>query len=72
MGTAHATPLSALFTKKRLGWLPPISMETREGLTPNSDLDWPEENTQTIVGGGTFFSSIRITKTSSYAQRPNE
>ena len=23
-------------------------METREGPTPNSDLDWPKENTQTI------------------------
>ena len=24
-------------------------METREGPTPNSDLDWPKENTQTIA-----------------------
>ena len=27
-------------------------METRERPTPNSDLNWPKENAQTIAGDG--------------------
>ena len=48
MVTAHATHLSALFYKEEIRLASPFSMKTREGLTPNSDLDWPKENTQSI------------------------
>ena len=52
MVTGHAIPLSALFFKEGIRLVSPISMETRETReqpTPNSDLDWPKENAQTIV-----------------------
>ena len=48
MVTGHAIPLSALFFKEGIRLVSPISMETRERPTPNSDLDWPKENAQTI------------------------
>ena len=44
-GNSSRDPLICSFFKEEI-WLPlPISMETREGPTQNSDLDWPKEDT---------------------------
>ena len=41
-------PFVGLLFKEEIRRSSPISMETREETTPNSDLDWPKENTHTI------------------------
>ena len=48
-GNSSRDPLICSFFKEEIRLATPISMETREGPTPNSDFDWPKENTQTIV-----------------------
>ena len=49
MVTANRIPLSAFFFKEEIGLASPISLKMRERPTPNSDLDWPKENTQTLL-----------------------
>ena len=49
MVTANTIPLFTLFFKEDIGLASPISMETRERPTSNSDLVWPKETRQTLV-----------------------
>ena len=48
-GNSSGDPLICSFFKEEIRLASPISMETGEGPTPNSDLDQSKENTQTIV-----------------------
>ena len=49
--------ICSLFTEE-IRLVSPISMETREGPTSNSDFDWPKENTQTTLKFNKFFTNL--------------
>ena len=48
-GNSSGNPLICSFFKEEIRLASPIPMKTREEPTPSSDLDWPKENTQTII-----------------------
>ena len=63
-GNSSRDPLICSFFKEEIRLASPISKETREGITPNSDLDWTKENAQTVGDAATILAAIAMQNSS--------